>query len=84
MDVSGLFGIGGSWVNAFRAAYVSIRDTFAPKRSTGSRTAPHVSAPKINVLTESIRSAGGALRTALSAFATETRPVYTTTLYTGL
>jgi hypothetical protein len=73
------FGIGG----VFRTAYNSVRGLFSDRSGAGAAGTKTIPAPS-SVTTDSIRLAGGALRSAFSELGSRMRPVYTTAVYKGL
>ena len=78
----GLFGIGG-WSSIARSAYRSLRDTVLGGARTDPAASPLTVSRGAGAASESLRLAGAALRTAFDKLSTRTRPVYTTTLYSG-
>lgn len=79
-----LFEIGRAWSNVARSAYRSLRETVFGSRG-GDPAAPQLTAVRgAGTASESLRRAGDALRKAFEKLSTQTRPVYATTLYSGL
>lgn len=76
---------GRTWSGIVRAVVRSLRQTTASEPAAVAG-APRLTAPAgaASAVAQALGLAGAALRAAFDGYATRTRPIYTTTLYTGL